>query len=166
MRPSYSTRLESNDGSMDLRDLPTDTVEEDQVAETHLLVLWNGGTIAYPLEHGRSLVIGRGADVDVQIDHSSVSRRHAILHVGDTILIEDLGSSNGTRVANRRLDREATAPVAPGVLMSSALSCSSSKARPMTRPRAREAPASLSSSTRRWRASTSCSISAPRARSA
>ena len=41
-----------------------------------------------------------------RVDHPSVSREHAALHVGAELCIEDLGSANGTRV------REA--PLAPG----------------------------------------------------
>src|SRR6185436_10247732 len=54
-------------------------------------------------ERGR-LVLGRGQDCDVRIDHSSVSRRHVAIIVGDDgYAIEDLGSSNGTRVDDRKL---------------------------------------------------------------
>src|SRR5689334_13191981 len=42
--------------------------------------------------------IGRAEDNDIRIDDSSVSRRHAILHRGPVLRIEDLGSANGTRV--------------------------------------------------------------------
>jgi len=53
-----------------------------------------------------TLVIGRAADAHVSIPDASVSRRHAQLHVGSTLTIEDLGSANGTRVDG--------APLAPG----------------------------------------------------
>ncbi len=58
-------------------------------------------------------VVGRSADADLNIDHPNVSRRHARLAVGDEgIVVEDLGSRNGTRVNGRRI----TAPtsLAPG----------------------------------------------------
>ncbi|MBA3463434.1 MAG: sigma 54-interacting transcriptional regulator [Deltaproteobacteria bacterium] len=45
------------------------------------------------------LVLGRDADVDLPIEHDSVSRRHArIRRRGDQITVEDLGSRNGTLV--------------------------------------------------------------------
>ncbi len=44
------------------------------------------------------LVIGRGSGADIAIDDDSISKRHALLRIGETITIEDLGSSNGTRV--------------------------------------------------------------------
>jgi DNA-binding NtrC family response regulator len=45
-----------------------------------------------------AVVLGRGRECDIRIDNRSVSRRHAILHVGPTLRIEDLGSANGTFV--------------------------------------------------------------------
>jgi DNA-binding NtrC family response regulator len=53
------------------------------------------------------VVIGRAHTATVRIDHGSVSREHAALHLGSTIRLEDLGSSNGTRVRD--------VPLAPGV---------------------------------------------------
>jgi pSer/pThr/pTyr-binding forkhead associated (FHA) protein len=50
------------------------------------------------------VTIGRAAECDVRIDDASVSRNHAILHVGPPLRIEDLGSANGTRI---QTDREA-----------------------------------------------------------
>jgi transcriptional regulator with PAS, ATPase and Fis domain len=44
------------------------------------------------------VTIGRGNANTIVIDDDSISRRHAVLHVGDALLIEDLGSSNGTKV--------------------------------------------------------------------
>src|SRR5262245_28739764 len=50
----------------------------------------------YPLE-GRELILGRQPDVDVLLNAREVSRRHArIYHDGNSYLLEDLESSNGT----------------------------------------------------------------------
>jgi two-component system, NtrC family, response regulator AtoC len=51
---------------------------------------------ALPL-HG-SVTLGRGEECEVRIDSPSVSRRHAVLHIGPSLRIEDLGSANGTFV--------------------------------------------------------------------
>src|SRR5687768_10330501 len=51
---------------------------------------------AYPLAPGGVIDIGRSADCPIQIDDPSVSRRHARLHVGTGVEIEDLDSANGT----------------------------------------------------------------------
>jgi pSer/pThr/pTyr-binding forkhead associated (FHA) protein len=42
-------------------------------------------------------VIGRGAAADVSIPDPSISRRHALARLeGKTVVLEDLGSANGT----------------------------------------------------------------------
>ncbi len=51
----------------------------------------------YSLPERGEVVIGRGAGSDVCLDHPSISRRHARLHLGPPLQIEDLGSANGTR---------------------------------------------------------------------
>jgi DNA-binding winged helix-turn-helix (wHTH) protein len=49
-------------------------------------------------------VVGRAEDVDICLDHESVSRRHARVVVSaDRVTIEDLGSKNGTYVAGERV---------------------------------------------------------------
>lgn len=50
-------------------------------------------------------VLGRDRDAVVWLDSSTVSRRHArILIEGRRVLIEDLGSRNGTCVGGRKID--------------------------------------------------------------
>jgi ABC-type multidrug transport system ATPase subunit/predicted component of type VI protein secretion system len=53
----------------------------------------------------RTVVVGRDAGVDVQIDRPQVSRRHAELRAlgGGRFELRDLGSSNGTFVNGKRL---------------------------------------------------------------
>lgn len=51
-----------------------------------------------PLPDDGRIVLGRGADADVQIADGSLSRAHAAIHVGPSLLLEDLGSANGTRI--------------------------------------------------------------------
>src|SRR5262245_10186307 len=44
-----------------------------------------------------SLIVGRSSKADIQIDQESVSRNHCkIINTGKTILLRDLGSTNGT----------------------------------------------------------------------
>ena len=46
-----------------------------------------------------SLVIGRSSKCDIQIDQESISRNHSkIVNTGKSILVRDLGSTNGTYV--------------------------------------------------------------------
>lgn len=54
-------------------------------------------------------LVGRGESCDVVLEDSSVSRRHAVLHVDDDgVRVEDLGSSNGTFVNGVRVSGRAT----------------------------------------------------------
>lgn len=58
----------------------------------------------YPLADGQELVVGRREDADVQIRDDGVSRRHASIRVdGETAIIRDLGSANGTYVDGMRV---------------------------------------------------------------
>jgi signal transduction histidine kinase len=59
----------------------------------------------------RSIVIGREAGCDIVLDDRIVSRRHAEIEVGDdTVVLRDLGSSNGTYVNRERTDSHTLAP--------------------------------------------------------
>jgi diguanylate cyclase (GGDEF)-like protein len=52
-----------------------------------------------------SLVIGRSSKCDIQIDQESISRNHSkILNTGKSILVRDLGSTNGTYVNDDPVD--------------------------------------------------------------
>jgi diguanylate cyclase (GGDEF)-like protein len=52
-----------------------------------------------------ALTIGRSSKSDVQVDQESVSRSHAkILNTGKTIILRDLGSTNGTYVNDELID--------------------------------------------------------------
>lgn len=56
--------------------------------------------------HGRPMVVGRDASCDHVLDLPMVSGRHARLSSsGSQVLIEDLGSANGTFVGGRRIER-------------------------------------------------------------
>ena len=61
-------------------------------------------------------VLGRdGALVDAVVDHRSVSRRHVRLtRLDGRLRVEDLNSTNGTRVNGRRLEPFAPCVLAPG----------------------------------------------------
>jgi hypothetical protein len=61
------------------------------VADTEVLA-------THALPDNGIVTIGRGRGNTIQIDHESISRRHAMLHLGREFGIEDLGSSNGTKL--------------------------------------------------------------------
>jgi DNA-binding NtrC family response regulator len=70
-----------------------------------LLVAGEGRFDTHPLVGGM-LLVGRDPGCDVPLPHPKISRRHAYIHVGERIEVEDLGSTNGTRLAGQ--------PLAPG----------------------------------------------------
>jgi len=63
--------------------------------------------------HPGELIIGRGKGSDILLDDPVVSHKHALLRVdGDHVTIEDLRSTNGTRVNGVAALRET--PLTPG----------------------------------------------------
>ncbi|MFT3765039.1 MAG: sigma 54-interacting transcriptional regulator [Minicystis sp.] len=91
-----------------------------------LLVFAGESTETFPLPASGRVAIGRAEGNDVRVDHPSVSRRHAVLHLGEALSIEDLGGQNGTsvrdprapttgdRTQNIRQISRASAPIVPG----------------------------------------------------
>jgi hypothetical protein len=60
---------------------------------------------AYPLT-ARRVVLGRSRECDIRIPDANVSRRHAeVRQEGATHWVVDLGSTNGTEVNGRRVER-------------------------------------------------------------
>lgn len=69
--------------------------------DSHWKVIWEGREI--PLAKGET-ILGRGQPSEIRIASESVSRRHArIVVTEDTVTVEDLGSTNGVYVGNRRI---------------------------------------------------------------
>jgi class 3 adenylate cyclase len=67
------------------------------------LVIKSGPLAGRRVELDFPLVVGRGTG-DLAIDDPGISRRHALFRPGEGVLeIEDLGSSNGTRVNGERI---------------------------------------------------------------
>lgn len=64
----------------------------------------------YPLTKSRT-VIGRGAEADITIDDSGISRRHVeILWDGKRAQVNDLGSTNGSRLDESPVTKAALSP--------------------------------------------------------
>ena len=87
---------------------------KEQENQPRISAFWEGGSLTRPLPASGTLTIGRSTSCDVRIDHASVSRKHAILHLGAVPKVEDAGSQNGTRIAGRMAVSGAPVPVAPG----------------------------------------------------
>ncbi|HZJ67410.1 MAG TPA: FHA domain-containing protein [Kofleriaceae bacterium] len=55
------------------------------------------------LDDGAELVFGRSAEASVVIDHDAVSRKHTVVRRrGEAIVVQDLGSRNGTTINGAR----------------------------------------------------------------
>ncbi|MCA9705197.1 MAG: sigma 54-interacting transcriptional regulator [Myxococcales bacterium] len=94
--------------------LPVSTRVEQ--AGRRLLVIAADRVSSHPLPQMGKFKVGRGDEVDLRIDHPSVSRDHACLHFGrnNEIHVSDSGSSNGTRVRGKRLKNGERVPVVAG----------------------------------------------------
>ena len=64
---------------------------------------WLIGESARVALHSGENIVGREPDGGVQIDVPTISRRHARITIGESIVVEDLGSKNGTWIQNERL---------------------------------------------------------------
>ncbi len=82
-----------------------------------LLLLTADGARLLRLRRGDAVVFGRAEDCDVVVDDSRVSRRHArVAFLGNTLVVRDLGSRNGTRLGERLL-RDEQAEITDGSLV-------------------------------------------------
>jgi len=82
---------------------PPAAAEPEPRQETATLE-WAEGTVTIG---PRVVTIGRSSDCDVRIDDANVSRRHAeVRRIGDGYSLVDLGSTNGTEVNGKRIDRQ------------------------------------------------------------
>src|SRR5690349_5334950 len=63
-----------------------------------LLVAGDGRLFAHVFATD-SVVIGRAPDCDFMIDHPALSRRHAMVRRIPALTVQDLGSTNGTRLS-------------------------------------------------------------------
>jgi len=86
----------------------------DAEAGFHLLVMSRDVFATHPLPASGTLTIGRSATADIQLQDPLASRRHARLQIGDIIVIEDLGSANGTRVRDALIEPGLKLAVGPG----------------------------------------------------
>src|SRR5258708_38505336 len=73
--------------------------DDDAPGSAYLLVVDNDSSSIFHLPRSGAVVIGRAPDIELRVQHASVSRRHATIRIDDGVLrIADLGSHNGTRV--------------------------------------------------------------------
>jgi hypothetical protein len=81
-------------------------IEEAGVRGPALVVRSGGGRAGETFfPKGERTLIGRSPECDVFLDDVTVSRKHAeLVREGDTWIVRDLGSLNGTFVNRRRID--------------------------------------------------------------
>ncbi len=91
--------------------------DELRPGHLHLVVIGDGNFATHPLPAGATVSIGRSNQCDIAVDDKSISRRHAILNIGKTVTIEDLGSANGTRVRGNQLKPGHPIAIAVGELI-------------------------------------------------
>jgi two-component system, NtrC family, response regulator AtoC len=77
-----------------------------------LIVFVGGQVTSHPLPRDGEIIIGRGEDAGVRIDHATVSRRHATLLLGGEVRIVDHGSFNGTSMGGKKVAPNTPVPVA------------------------------------------------------
>ena len=80
-----------------------------------LLVVGDGRVERVPLGDRASFTVGRDATCNVHLAHPKISRHHITLHVEPALELEDLGSTNGTRLAGVPVPSRARVPLALGV---------------------------------------------------
>jgi DNA-binding NtrC family response regulator len=91
-----------------------DPAEPDRDVGGDLLLIIGHGRMTTHEIGGRDLVIGRGAGSDVVVDHASLSRRHALLRPGPPLTVQDLASTNGTRIGRTVIQGGDPVALAPG----------------------------------------------------
>jgi len=96
----------------------TEILDEDEfirVSDRHpylVIFIGNDGGSRHKLKRGK-MTIGRSSKADITIDDQRISRIHCTVEwVGETILIEDKGSTNGIFVDSQKVTH---APLLPGV---------------------------------------------------
>lgn len=79
--------------------------EEDKLVDHWFITAQSGALSGLSYSISQPLQIGRTTDCDITLPDSSVSRHHARLSLDeDTLLIEDLGSANGTLVNGKLVE--------------------------------------------------------------
>src|SRR4051812_7461901 len=88
--------------------LPTERLQNKQSSlrpnRWRLVLVSEEGSSSHALPKTGAVTLGRGEDAQVRLDDAAVSRRHATIHLGERVTLEDLGGANGTICRGRRLN--------------------------------------------------------------
>jgi transcriptional regulator with GAF, ATPase, and Fis domain len=82
-----------------------------------LQIIGSAGVVSRTLQPGQTVRIGRRRESDIIVEHPGASRDHAIILGGDPPTVEDLGSSNGTKVQGNRIASNARVPLPAGSIV-------------------------------------------------
>ena len=87
------------------------TGSSDAVAGGWRLLAQHPKLSGQPMPLAESTVLGRSRDCDITIPYRMLSRQHVRLErVGDTLMVTDLGSSNGTYLNGKRIQQGTAMP--------------------------------------------------------
>jgi DNA-binding NtrC family response regulator len=86
------------------------TPEFDGAPELELIVHERKQQRCLRLPRRGQLVIGRSGDCDLSLEDSTISRRHAVLHLG-SLELEELGSKNGSWLFDQPSDHRSDDPL-------------------------------------------------------
>ena len=104
---SYQSVLDTEPGKDSTVVTKIHAQEQEVLKGDACLVLLNGADIGKRYALTRfSTVIGRSSKTDVRIEEDAISRNHAmIINQGETYLLKDLGSTNGTFLNDRSVEQ-------------------------------------------------------------
>jgi two-component system, NtrC family, response regulator AtoC len=98
-------------------DESTVTLAQEPGAELKILVSVDETLVDHALPAIGEITIGRAPGNAICIDHPSVSRLHARLHLTPALAIEDLGSANGVRILDQLIATGRRVPFRVGDLV-------------------------------------------------
>ena len=84
-----------------------DALPPDERRPTYPAAWLTNAATSFPLYIGEN-VIGRASDNPVEVQHPTISRRHACIAIGESVTLEDLGSKNGTWLDDERVTARRT----------------------------------------------------------
>ncbi|MBV1860819.1 MAG: sigma 54-interacting transcriptional regulator [Nannocystaceae bacterium] len=79
-----------------------------------LLVISDRDPVAHSLPDRGRITVGRSETADVQVPDPLISRVHAAITLGETLMVRDLGSSNGTIVRGEKIAPNVDTPINVG----------------------------------------------------